>query len=111
MILVSSKALLEAAEHVKRMEQSVPGRTLGSGTELIPSAGVEVNFLQLEAAARILQEAEPSICNGDVQERPGFIERGDQIGGETLVFRMGILPSHMYHIDRTGGVVEHNESA
>lgn len=67
-------------------------------------ANVYVTPGQLEAAARLLRDAEPSVCNGDVQERPGFIERDAQDDPKALVFQVGILPSTTYRIYARGRV-------
>jgi hypothetical protein len=93
-VIVHSDQLTEAAATVRRRKR--PQR--------IPAEGVVVNAPQLDAAAQLLRDAEPSICNGDVQERPGFIEWRQQEKPAVLVFEVGILPSITYRIDRKGNV-------
>lgn len=63
-----------------------------------------VSAAQLDAAAQILREADPSVCNGISQERPGWIDAKDQEDESVLVFRLGILPSITFRIDRKGNV-------
>lgn len=78
--------------------------------------GVAVSAAQLDTAARILREAEPSIITNatglrsgtvsyDPQERPGYIDAAQQDDPEVLVFTVGILPSTEYRIARDGAVL------
>lgn len=76
----------------------------------VPSAilknGVKVTSAQLRKAADILKKADPSICNGVKAERPGFIDSEDQFGEETLVFSVGIIPSHLFNLGRDGEILD-----
>lgn len=71
----------------------------------IPRVGVTVSASQLRTAARLLREAEPTICNGQVSERPGFISAARQDDPKVLLFEVGIIPSTDYRIDRRGRVL------
>lgn len=96
-MLVSSKVLVAAAEELR--SDGSTHRALKNGVIVTPA--------QLDTAAKILRDAEPSICNGNVQERPGFIEPEQQDDDQQeLIFVMGILPSATYRIDREGRVLE-----
>lgn len=99
MMLVNSRQLEAAAATVRKRRRP----------QMIHAEGVAVNAAQCEAAARILREAEPCVANGDVSERPGFIDRNDQGDPAVLVFRMGILPSYRYEIDRSGAIASDDE--
>lgn len=96
-MLVHSRLLDGYAQAMRRRKR---GMWIG------PSAleRVYLTASQASTAARLLREAEPSICNGDVQERPGFIEPERQDDPSVLVFSIGVLPSTEYRIDRRGRV-------
>jgi hypothetical protein len=94
-MIVSSATLTAGAATVRKRKRP----------QTIHAEGVTVTAAQLDTAARILREADPSIANGIKTERPGFIERRSQGDPEVLVFRMGILPSTEYRIDRRGSVL------
>lgn len=67
--------------------------------------GVVVSREQLETAAKLLQEAEPSqIAGYKPVERSGFIDKRMQQGDEILVFEVGIL-GHRHRIARDGTVL------
>ena len=89
-MIVDSKQLDAAADSV------------GDGVRKT-SNGVPVTAAQCKTAARILREAEPSVCNGIAAERPGFIEPEDQEKG-LLVFQMGILTGATYRIRPDGSI-------
>jgi len=93
MLLVSSATLTAAAETMRKA---------GDDLREVRGEGVYVSAAQLEEAARLLREAEPSICNGLRQERPGFIDGEEQDVEDVLVFRLGILPTETYLIPREG---------
>lgn len=93
-MLVNSKQLDDAAEEIIRRGRS----------QVIPKVGKLVNAAQMRTAARLLREAQPSVCNGIKEERPGFIE-SEQPDPNTLAFTVGILPSTTYRINRRGNVV------
>jgi hypothetical protein len=104
-MLVNSETLLGAAAIVRKLKK---------GPQKL-AEGPCVSAAQLETAARILQEAEPSVitaASGPVQmtlnkpeERPGFIEERAQRDPQILTFVVGILPSTTYDIDRKGKAV------
>lgn len=96
-MIFDSKQLEDAAKRIR--DNDWP-----SG--VIAVENIEVSAAQLETAARILKGAEPSICNRNVSERPGFIERDQQEQPSVLVFEMGILPSATYRIDREGEILD-----
>lgn len=93
-MMVDSHQLAAAAEQIRAR-----GVLAVANTE-----GVLLTAAQCDAAATILREAEPSICNGVSAERPGFIEPRAQIGDglNDLVFEVGILCGEMYAITPTG---------
>jgi hypothetical protein len=93
LLCVSSAQLDKSAEVIRKRK---------SGPMTIPALGIEVSAAQLDTAAQILRDAEPSVCNWDVQERPGFIHADRQDDPNVLVFDVGILPSTAYRIDRKG---------
>lgn len=93
-MIVNSKQLTAAAATIRMRHKPM----------LIPAAAVTVSAAQLDTAARILREAEPCIANGDVAERPGFIEKERQDDPKVLVFQMGILPTTEYRISRGGEI-------
>jgi hypothetical protein len=97
---------VEAAVIVKSFQLEVWANQLRRRKRgmFIHEEGVYVTPAQLGAAAKLLREAAPSVCNGDVQERPGFIERQAQGDPSVLVFQIGILPSTTYRIHRRGRV-------
>lgn len=105
MMLVDSKALEKGAAQLREQGKAV--------AEL--RNGVPVSPEQLDTAARILREAEPSVitsASGPVevtlnkpQERPGYIEETRQKNPEVLVFDVGIL-GDTYFIDRKGEVID-----
>jgi hypothetical protein len=105
MLLVDSAVLEKAATQLREQETQVA--TLRNGVAVSPD--------QLETAARILKEAEPSVitsASGPVevtlnkpQERPGFINEGRQKDPEVLVFDVGII-GDTYHINRKGEVLD-----
>ena len=94
MMLVSSKQLGNAAQAI-RERPSETGQI----------DGVRVTAEQCEAAAQILREAEPSVCNGISAERPGFIDADYQVEDNVLEFQMGILTGEMYSISMDGDVL------
>lgn len=72
--------------------------------------GVKANAAQLKKAAQLLRDSDPSICNGIVAERLGWIDSvAQELGTGVLVFEIGILPSTTYRIDRKGDLVEESE--
>jgi hypothetical protein len=104
MMLVNSAQLVVAADII---------RERGKSPVTIPREGIAVTAEQLDTAARILREAEPSqithatgIRSGtvdyDPQERPGFIDAAQQSDPEVLTFVVGILPATTYLIARDG---------
>ena len=95
-MIVNSTQLEKAADTLRRRKCR----------RRIPAIDMEVTASQMAAAAKILREAEPSVCNGSVQERPGFLERAVQELPEVLVFQVGILSSTLYRIDRRGRIEE-----
>lgn len=97
MILVSSIQLERAADEIAAHNRR---------PRLIPSEGVTVSASQMRTAAKIIREAEPSVANGKVSERPGFIEDTDQDDPLVLVLRVGILSTELHRIDRRGNVPE-----
>lgn len=117
-MIVNSNQLLKAAATLR--EQGVATRKLADAWD-----NVEVSAAQLETAAGILQDAEPSVITNvrassgsfsnlelnKPQERPGYISSDHQLEShpEILVFVVGILPSTHYYIDREGELVEHPE--
>lgn len=94
--MVNAKMLTAAAEQM---------RTDKTPTRTIPGVGVEVSSAQLEAAAKLIGDADPSVCNGNVQECPGFIQRAHQADPKVLVLTIGILPATTHHIDRAGALL------
>lgn len=96
MMLVNSKQLTDAAATVRKRKRP----------QMIHAEGVVVTARQCETAARLLREAEPSICNGDVQERPGFIDRDQQSDPNVLAFTVGIIPRTRYRIARNGELLD-----
>ena len=90
-MIVNSKQLDNAADEI------------GEGARKTKE-GVLVTAAQLRTAARILREAEPSVCNGLSAERPGFIEAEDQDDPDVLVFQMGILTGASYRIRPDGSI-------
>lgn len=102
MMLVNSRSLAAAAEEV---------RARNAGPQYVPAAGVYVTAEQLDTAARLLREAEPSICNGRKSERPGFIHEGSQVALDSLVLDIGILSTERYVIARDGSLRESARAA
>lgn len=107
-MLVTSAMLTDAAEAIRASER--PRR-------LADEPGIEVSAAQMDTAARILREAEPSQITSmrgavsgslsfDPQERPGFIDGSQQDDSQVLTFVVGIIPSHTYRIARNGEVIE-----
>lgn len=93
LILLNSRTLAQSAEVIR----------MGGGTpRAIRGVDVTVSAEQLETAARLLRDADPSICNGNVAERPGFIMRAHQTDPQVLVFTIGILPAEQHRINRAG---------
>ena len=88
-LMVNSRQLSAAAETVRRRRKP----------QVIPTVGVRVTARQLDAAAGVLRAAEPTVCNGNVSERPGFIVL-DRPG--ILAMDVGILPSTRYRFDSRG---------
>lgn len=103
LLLVSSAVCAEAASRM---------RAASVGIDVLRDCGVTVSPAQLETMARVLREAEPSVCNGSVAERPGFVaaeRQGDD--PEVVTFTVGILPSMEYLIERDGSVRSEGQEA
>ncbi len=105
LMLLNSEQLTSAARRLR--EADVPQTLLRNGVRVTPD--------QLEQAATILREVDPSIitsASGNVrgvslgvpEERPGFIAADRQDAGDALVFEVGILPSKRYVIERDGRI-------
>lgn len=94
-MIVTSTQLLKASEQL--------AASIWETIE-IREVGLQVSSEQLATAARLLQEAEPCICNSSVSERPGFIEVENQHSTDMLVLSIGILPQKDYTIARDGSV-------
>lgn len=102
MMLVNSTVLDTAADALRERGRLWPLR-----------CGITVSAEQMDTAARLLREAEPSqitkatgtrsgAVNFDPQERPGFIDPEQQEDAKTLTFAVGILPTATYRIARDG---------
>jgi hypothetical protein len=103
---VTVKMLEEGADRIRRIKH---------GPQLIPAIGIKVSAAQLDKAAELLREAEPSVitaASGPVQvtlnkpqARPAYIEPTAQNPEkpEILVFQIGIL-GETYRIDREGNL-------
>lgn len=107
MMMVNSAQLVVAADIL---------RERGEPHMVIPREGIAVSAAQLETAARLLREADPSritkatgVRSGtvdyDPQELPGYIDAKRQDDPEVLTFVVGILPSTTYRIARSGDVL------
>lgn len=96
LMMVGSMALVAAANRLDELATDHP--------PVILRNGAKANAAQLKKAAQLLRDAEPSICNGIVAERPGYIDRDKQEDG-LLVFEVGILPTDTYKIDSEGRLV------
>lgn len=85
---------------------------LFAAVEEMPNAatlrnGVEVTRAQLQRAAEILRDGPQPVCNGLKSDMPGFIDREqNRRRGRSLVFTVGILPSHTYRITKAGRATE-----
>lgn len=106
MKLVNSAMLERSAAAIRKGPN--PGDAMA-----IPGERVAVTAAQLDTAARILREAEPSqithasgIRSGtvdyDPQERPGFIDGEQQDDPMVLRLTVGILPETTFLIARDG---------
>lgn len=103
-MIVNSKQLDDAAQQLR--STGVPHALLKGNVRATPA--------QLETAARLLRESEPSVIEKVnrrrvkpiVNERPGFIESERQDGSNALTFQIGILPSREHRIAPDGRVIE-----
>lgn len=95
LLMVSSIALLDAADHhIEPIELR---------------NGVKVTEAQARSAAKLIQDAEPSVIRRPVamastQERPAFIDADKQPEDGTLLLEVGILPMNPYLIEPDGSV-------
>ena len=90
LLLVEAPALLAAADALEETKISVRLRN-----------GVKVTPAQLRKTAQILSDGPQPFCNGIKSNMPGFIDRDAQTG-QSLVFKVGIIPSTTYRIDKLG---------
>lgn len=92
--------------------ESLENAAITLGDSELPAVlrnGVRANAAQLKKAAQLLRDSDPSICNGIVAERPGWIESDSQETDDVLVFEIGILTKETYRIDRKGDLIEESE--
>lgn len=93
MSMVNSKGL-------DRMREQLHELSIDRG---VTNDGLRVYAAQCETAARLLREADPVVCNGLTEERPGWIDQQEE-NEDVLVLKIGIIPSTVHYIDKDGSL-------
>lgn len=102
-ITVSTRALQETARAMRENDER---------SRTIPTANMTVTVEQLETAARLTREADPTVITHEngrrvdrAEERPAYLLPAPGIPVGTILLQIGILPSASHRITPDGHVL------